>query len=58
MQETQQDWSQNVIGLDQKNRSLKDALNEENYQEAEEILFNILHHAGELLIYVGEKIER
>lgn len=52
------DWADNLIKLDQLNRKLKDDLNDENYQDAEEALFGILNYAGELLVYVGDKIEK
>lgn len=51
------DWSEPYLKLEQSHKSLKDALNQERYEDAEELLLSIMTRTDELYRIVADKIE-
>lgn len=54
---TTNDWSEPYLKLEQSHKSLKDALNQERYEDAEELLYLIMNSTDDLLEFVCAKIE-
>lgn len=51
------DWSEPYLKLEQSHKSLKDALNKERYEDAEEFILTIMASTDELYKFVADKIE-
>lgn len=51
------DWSEPYLKLEQSHKSLKDALNQERYEDAEELLLNIMSSTDDLYSFLIDKLE-
>lgn len=51
------DWSEPYLKLEQSHKSLKDALNQERYEDAEELIINIMASTDEIYKFIADKID-
>ena len=51
------DWSEPYLKLEQSHKSLKDALNQERYDDAEVFLLTIMANTEKLYDFIGDKID-
>jgi hypothetical protein len=51
------DWSESYIKLEQAHKELKDALNQERYEDAEELTFSIAESLYNLQAFIAPHVE-
>lgn len=51
------DWSEPYLKLEQSHKSIKDALNQERYEDAEDLILSIMDSTDELYKFLINKLE-